>query len=82
MLPLDTSPEAARIQVEAFRRMGPEGRALAALRHSDLMRELLAAGVRSRHPGYDNEQVEFAVKRLLLGPELFAKAFPGVEVQP
>lgn len=76
MPPLDTSPEAERVQIEAFRRMGPEGRFKAGMALSRLSRELMAAGVRMRHPEYNERQVQLAVIRLILGESLFAKVYP------
>jgi len=80
IIPADTTPEAWRVQLEIYRRMPPSKRLELALRMSDSMRELVASGVRARHPEYDEQQVKFAVNRLLLGDELFRKAFPGVEI--
>jgi hypothetical protein len=45
-------------------------------------RALSAAGVRARHPEYTEREVELAVIRLILGEELFRKAFPGKDVTP
>ena len=50
MIPFDTAPEADQAQVEIFRRMTPERRLQAAIELSRTCRELLAEGVRSRHP--------------------------------
>lgn len=53
-----------------------------ALQLSDGLRRVIAAGVRSRHPEYGTEQVRLAVIRLGLGEDLFAKAYPGIMIQP
>jgi hypothetical protein len=79
-IPADTTPEAWRVQVEIYRRMSPSKRLELALRMSDAMREVVASGVRARHPEYSEQQIKYAVNRLLLGDELFRKAFPGVEI--
>lgn len=39
-------------------------------------RQFMCAGIRMRHPGYDEEQVEMALARLLWGDELYRKARP------
>lgn len=79
-IPADTTPEAARVQAEVFRRMSPERRLELALQMSDSLRATVAAGVRSRHPALTAEQVRLAVIRLLVGDELFRRAYPGVNV--
>ncbi|MCX7045741.1 MAG: hypothetical protein NTX50_09700 [Candidatus Sumerlaeota bacterium] len=81
-IPADTHPEAARMQFEILRRIGPEGRARLTIRMSQDMLAVAASGVRSRHPEYDESQVQWAVKRIMLGDELFAKAYPGITIKP
>lgn len=58
----DTSPEAAEMQLEIFRRMTGEQRLRRALELSDFARELSLARIRSEHP----EWSEWEVKRELL----------------
>jgi len=77
MSPLDTGPDAERVQVEIFQRMAPEKRLQAAALLSQTCRTLLAAGVRNRHPEYNEEQVRLAVIRCLLPEDLFIRAYPG-----
>jgi hypothetical protein len=81
VVPADTTPEAARVQIEIFRRMPPSKRLELACQMSDSARLLSAAGVRHRHPDYGEEQVKMAVIRLTLGEELFRKVYPGVNVE-
>lgn len=76
MEPLDTSPEAEQIQLEIFRRMGPEKRLEAGIALSQTCRKLLPAGVRRRHPEYGEEEIRLAVIRLTLPEELFLAAYP------
>jgi len=76
MRPLDTTPEAERIQLEIFRRMGPEKRLKAAIGLSRTCRELLIEGVHRRHPEYDQRQIRVAVIRLILPEKLFLEAYP------
>jgi hypothetical protein len=80
--PPDTSPEAFRVYWETLRRLGAAGRAGAAFDLSNTLHAVAAAGVRRRHPDYDEGRVRLAVLRLTLGPEAFRRAFPGVEVAP
>ena len=76
MKPLDTTQEAEKIQLDIFRRMGPERRLQAGLALSRTCRELLREGVRRRHPDYDERQVLLAVIRLTLPEDLFSAAYP------
>jgi|ETNmetMinimDraft_15_1059895.scaffolds.fasta_scaffold17675_2 hypothetical protein len=76
MRSLDTSPEAARAQILAYRRMGPARRALMGLQMSDDARRLSEAGIRARHPSYSQGEVRHALNRLVLGDDLFQAAWP------
>lgn len=80
-VPADTTLEAARVQLEVFRRLPPQRRLELALQMSTALREVAAAGVRSRHSDYNESQIRLAVARLTLGEELFARVYPGVDVQ-
>jgi hypothetical protein len=80
LFPADTTPEAARVQLEIIRRLSPERRMEMALEMSNFLRDVVAAGVRSRHPDYNEKQVGLAVGRLMLGDELFRKVHPGIEI--
>ncbi len=83
MRPLDTSPDAEKIQIEIFRRMGPENRLRSAAHLSETCRTLLQTGIRKRHPSYTEEQVKLAAIRCLLPEDLFLKAYPGArEILP
>ena len=61
MRALDTTPQAAAIQEEAYRRMGPMGRLKVALELSDFVRSLAMAGIRQRHPEYTADQLAEAL---------------------
>jgi len=80
-IPKDTTLEAYRVQIQALRRLGPEGRLKMMLECSDNLRELAIMGVRRRHPDYDDETVKYAVIRLMVGEEMFHKFMPGVNVK-
>ena len=49
---LDTSPEAARIQAEVHRRMGPARRFRTACQMSDAFRRVALQRIRGQHPDY------------------------------
>jgi hypothetical protein len=74
--PLDTSPEIHRMQIERYRRMTGEERVALALRMSEDLHDFAASGVRSRHPGYSDDEVEAALRRMRLGDDLFRRAWP------
>jgi hypothetical protein len=75
MRPLDTSEEAANVQLEIYRRMTPEARLRVALELTAISRRLLSEGIRQRHPDYTDEQLHLAFLRLWLGPDLFRLAY-------
>lgn len=68
--PADTSTDAHERQLEAIRQMTPEARLAAAVSMSEDVRRLVEAGVRSRHPGLDPDDVPAEVAAVLLGPDL------------
>ena len=72
----DTSEEAARVQVEAYRKMPPSERLRVGLELTRMSRELLAQGIRRRHPEYSEDEMKWALIRTWLGPELFERAYP------
>lgn len=81
-LPPDTLPEAAEVHLQVLKRLGPGHRARMAFELSNSLRELSAAGVRMRHPEYDDRKVRLAVIRLAVGEALFRAAFPSEDVRP
>jgi hypothetical protein len=74
--PCDTSPEAAAFQIDAWRRLGPEGRVELAARLSDEIRAVSLAGIRERHPEYSEAQAFRALLRLVLGDPLVRELWP------
>jgi hypothetical protein len=78
----DTTPEAMAKQVEVLRRMGLAGRAAMTFELSDNLRSIVEAGVRLRHPDWDRGLVGREVLRLMIGDDLFRKAFGGGQVRP
>jgi hypothetical protein len=80
MPPADTSPEARDLQVAAYRAMGPERRLMEALRMSEEVHRITAAGVRARHPEWSAVEIDRAVAALFLGPELAKRVQPASPV--
>lgn len=69
-LPGDTTPEAWAVQLEILRRMtGPE-RVAMAFEMSEAARALSEAGIRHRHPEWNEGQVRDALMEMLLGLDL------------
>ena len=71
----DTTPEALAVQFRILRRMGAAGRAAMTFELSNTLRSLVEAGVRHRPPHWDDGTVEREVIRLMIGDELFRKAY-------
>lgn len=76
-LPADTSPEAYELQIEAYRRMGGPARCAIAFRLTEFARLAAEAGIRERHPEYDDDRVRKALFRLRLGDELMRTIWPN-----
>jgi hypothetical protein len=62
--------------------MGDQGRVRMTFELCRQMREIAAAGVRSRHPGYSDDEVKWAVIRLTLGDQILGKVYPGIDIAP
>ena len=71
----DTTPEALTVQFRILREMGTAGRAAMAFELSNNLRLLVEAGVRHRNPLWDDRAVEREVIRLMIGDELFRRAY-------
>ncbi len=70
-IPMDTTLEAARKEFAILRELGPEVRATMAFEMSDNLRHVVEAGVRHRHPDFDEEKVKLEVLRLMIGDKLY-----------
>ena len=79
-IPKDTDPEAYDVQVLAYRRMGGVGRTAVMFRLTEMARKNAAAGIRERHPEYDEESVRIALFRLRFGADLARDVWPGREI--
>jgi hypothetical protein len=75
-IPADTDEDAHRAQAEAYRRMGGSGRVAVAFRLTEMARQNSLAGIRRRHPEYDDTQVQRAYGRLVLGDDLARAVWP------
>ena len=73
----DTSPEADAVQVEAYRKMGGAGRVQVMFRLNEMVRRAAMAGIRRRHPEYNDADVLLALAELLYGEDLVRRAWPG-----
>ncbi len=75
--PLDTHPDADVVQLQLYRGMRGSERARLAHEMSLDARATSVAAIRSRHPDYDEDITRWALFRLLVGDELFCKAWPA-----
>ncbi|HVO82666.1 MAG TPA: hypothetical protein VMT28_18200 [Terriglobales bacterium] len=66
-MPFDTVPEAATIQNEIFRRMTTAQRLRLALEMSDSLRNVALAGLRTRRPELNAEELSRELLRIMYG---------------
>ena len=57
--------------------MTPDQRTEIAGELSAMTRQIALENIRKRHPAYDEHQVRMALFRLLVGDDLFRRAWPG-----
>jgi hypothetical protein len=69
----DTSREALRIQYAALRRLSPAKRLALVDDLTRLARTMCREGLRRRHPGVTEAELDALFAELVLGPELAAK---------
>jgi hypothetical protein len=81
-IPYDTSLHSANVQDDVLRKMDIRQRAEMTFELSDNVRRLAEAGVRSRHPEYDDKMVGIAVTKLMIGDSLFKEVFGDIELEP
>lgn len=72
----DTTPEAAAVQAAIYRRMSTDDKTKLAAQMSEEVRQIALDNIRRRHPEYDAHQAKMALFRLLLGDDLFSRAWP------
>jgi hypothetical protein len=78
----DTTPDALRVRTEIYRRMTVDQRVRLAMEMSSTTRAIALDGIRRRHPEYDEHQARMALFRLLVGDELFRRAWPREPMLP
>lgn len=72
----DTHPAAAAAQVRALRRMTTAQRSRIAVQMCADARATTLAGIRARHPEYDDATARWALFRILVGDAWFVRAWP------
>jgi hypothetical protein len=72
----DTSADAHRVQVSVYRSMTPSRRVAIGAAMSEEAFVVIAAGIRARHPDYDDDQVTWALRRIRVGDDAFREAWP------
>ena len=78
MRPADTSPEIWRICIDICRQMTPSDKLAKTLELSQMYRNELKAGLRERYPQADEREIFLRCARILLGFELFERAYGEV----
>lgn len=68
--------------MEGIAKLPPEQCLEQAFDLSEMVEELAAAGVRQRHPEYNEDEVVRAVRRLFVGEEPHRRFFPEDGIQP
>ena len=71
----DTDPAAEAVQLEIYRRMSTEDKLKRVAEAIMFNRAATMAGIRSRHPNAEQDEVERRYFDLVLGEELAAKAY-------
>ena len=82
MLPRDTTAAAHEVQLGWLRRLTPAARVELAVEMSGDTRSVARAGILARHPEYSAAEANFAVLRLILGDDLFRRAWPRAPALP
>jgi hypothetical protein len=72
----DTTPDAARVRAALYRSMTSDRRSELAAEMSVAMRGIALDNIKIRHPDYDAHQAQMALYRLLVGDDLFRRAWP------
>jgi hypothetical protein len=75
-VPFDTSPDAQAVQDDQYRRLGGSERVAIQFRLGSAARAMTRAGIRARHPDYNEDQVNMALARILLGDPLVRTVWP------
>ncbi len=73
----DTTTEADAVQLAVLRRMTAAERTSLANQMSAAARETTLAAIKARHPDYDDAHARWALFRVLVGDDLFRRAWPS-----
>jgi len=76
MISADTDPDAFMVQLSVYRSMSGSERAHIGAEMSAQALGIMADGIRMRHRGYSPSEVEWALRRLRVGDEMFRSAWP------
>lgn len=68
-VPRDTTPEAMRVQIEVWRRMGGSRRLAMAMELTESVRRMALNGIRASHPEYSEEEARLALFERMHGKE-------------
>jgi hypothetical protein len=70
MVAFDTTPVAAEIQRDVWRRLGPAGRMRAAMQMCEDIRSVTLAGLRTRHGSWEAHTLRAELIRLVYGVDV------------
>ncbi|CAN5767618.1 hypothetical protein BH11MYX3_BH11MYX3_06810 [soil metagenome] len=73
----DTTPEAAEVQRRILRGMTAARKVELLSEMCEDSRTIAIAGIRTRHPDYDDQHARWALWRMLYGDQLFRRAWPS-----
>jgi hypothetical protein len=82
MSEIEQSHEPNAVTWQTLRKLGFAGLASMTFALNRSLRSITEAGIRRRHPDYDDRRVRLAATKLAIGPELFKLAYPGKDVEP
>ncbi|MFN8614239.1 MAG: hypothetical protein U0931_42300 [Vulcanimicrobiota bacterium] len=81
--PADTDLETEQIWLAYLRSRSPADRLMDTLRLCEQSRLLAKVGIATRHPDYDEQLVELALRRWHWGDSLFGEVYPdGPMIDP
>jgi hypothetical protein len=78
----DTDPTAEQVLIDLLRHASPARKLGMLGQMNAAARRLALQGLRARHPGASEEQLRRYLADLLLGPELAARAYGPLPVEP
>jgi len=78
----DTTPDAERVYWEIMQRLSGARKLEMAMEMSENMRRIALAGIRQRHPEYNEDEVRRALLLVLQGREIYRQVYPNRDIQP